>query len=63
MSDALEELEIAACIPQPVHIADFNVHAEIPYGCTAKHMYLAMKEVSAQYFVPIVLLPLPPLPK
>ncbi len=44
MSDALEELEIAACIPQPVHIDDFNVLAEMPYGCTIQHMYLAMNE-------------------
>lgn len=44
MSDALEELEIAACIPQPVHTDDFNAHAEIPYGCTIQHMYLAMNE-------------------
>lgn len=44
MADALEELEVAACIPHPVHANDFNAHAEIPCGCTTQHIYLAMNE-------------------
>lgn len=44
MSGPLEELEVAACIPHPVHADDFNIHAEIPYGCTTQHVYLAMNE-------------------
>lgn len=35
-------LEAAACTPEPVDPNGFNLHAELPYGLTARQIYLAM---------------------
>lgn len=36
------DAELNACIPQPVDASGFNAAAQIPYGCTIEHLYLAM---------------------
>lgn len=40
----IDELELAACTPQPVNPNGFNPQALIPYGCTTQHIYSAMAE-------------------
>jgi len=39
-----DNLEVAACTPHPVHPDGFNPNAQIPYKCTAQHIYLAMND-------------------
>lgn len=39
-----EDLELIACTPHPVYQEHFNPDVELPYGCTAQHIYLAMNE-------------------
>src|ERR1044072_6957179 len=38
------DLELAACIPHPIHSNGFNVTAELPYGLTVKQVGQAMQE-------------------
>lgn len=38
------DLELAACHPEPVRIEDFNPDAAIPYGLTVEHLHSAMNE-------------------
>lgn len=38
------ELETAACTPVPVDPKGFNPNADIPYGCTIKHIRKAMQD-------------------
>ncbi len=42
MNEEVDALEFAACIPEPVQREGFNPTADIPYGCTADHIYAAM---------------------
>lgn len=44
VSNLHDALESAACTPYPVQLREFNVQAEIPYGCTTEHIYQAMTE-------------------
>ncbi len=37
-----EDLELLACIPKDVEIANFNNVCELPYGLTIEHLYRAM---------------------
>jgi len=39
-----QSLELSACKPLPVQLADFNPHAVIPYGVRIEHLYSAMNE-------------------
>ena len=40
----IEELELAACKPEPVRIEHFNRHAKIQYGLNVAHICAAMNE-------------------
>jgi hypothetical protein len=37
-------LELRACTPQPLNLNGFNLKAEIPYGCTIKHISKGMND-------------------
>ncbi len=39
---APQDTEKAACTPIPVYRRDFNRNAQLPYGVTVRHLYLAM---------------------
>lgn len=43
-SDEVDLLEVLACTPISVERSFFNPKAEIPYGCTVEHLYLAMQD-------------------
>jgi len=38
------ELEALACIPQPIQLGAFNQEADLPYGCTVRHIHDAMND-------------------
>ncbi|HJQ70484.1 MAG TPA: hypothetical protein VKA70_16010 [Blastocatellia bacterium] len=38
------ELELAACVPHPVHKSGFNTATVLPYGLTVEHVFRAMQE-------------------
>ncbi len=38
------DLESRACTPQPLNPKGFNLAAEIPYGCTTKHISKSMND-------------------
>ncbi len=40
----VDELELAACTPQPVDPEGFNPNVALPYGCTIEHIRLALNE-------------------
>lgn len=42
MSADWNALELAACVPAPVHRDGFNPQADIPYGCAVEHIHQAM---------------------
>ncbi len=38
------DLELRACTPHPLNLNGFNLKAEIPYGCTTKHISKSMND-------------------
>ena len=40
--------ELLACAPHPLNPKGFNQKADIPYGCTIKHISRAMSDLGRQ---------------